>query len=174
MEKKPFLTEAMAQEIIQDVPDPLPRLRREGHPRERPPPQRGILLEQGLSRSILRSRPRRTPSSCKILKEEGCGVRLLLPDRADAVSESVRLYRQRHHVLLQRYPGWRTLQQAYKLGAYHQPGRLPRMVDFLEQTVGQYPGDDLLPLQSGRHLPAWARAKRASRSWTSPAMPSTA
>ena len=62
------------------------------------------------------------------------------------------------------------MKKAYELGAYINLDDAT-MVDFRSGWPGA--AGDLLPL-SPAGPSSWARAKRAFRSWTSPAMPSTA
>ena len=58
MEKKPFLTEAMAQQIIEDVPTPF-------HVYDEKGIRENVRRINKASRSILRSRRCRTLSSCR-------------------------------------------------------------------------------------------------------------
>ena len=74
MEKRPFLTEEQAQEIIQDVPTPFHVYDEKG-----PPHQQGLQLEQGLPGVFCRQGAAQPHHPAD---PEGRGLRrgLLLPD----------------------------------------------------------------------------------------------
>ena len=90
MEKKPFLTEAMAQEIIQDVPTPFHVYDEKGIRENARRINKAFSWNKGF-REYFAVKALPNPVILQILKEEGCGVDL-------------RFYRQRHHVLLQPDP----------------------------------------------------------------------
>ena len=149
MEKKPFLTESMAQDIIQDVPTPFHVYDEKGIRENARRINKAFSWNKGFREYFSgqgSAEPRHPPDP------EGRGLRrgLLLSDRADA-QRSVRLQRQRHHVLLQPDPCGGH-EEGLRAGRLYQPRR--RHDGGLPRPGGRCAGEHLLPLQSGRHLPA--------------------
>ena len=68
MEKKPFLTEAMAQEIIQDVPTPFHVYDEKGIRENARRINKAFSWNKGF-KEYLPSRPCPTPSSCKFCRK---------------------------------------------------------------------------------------------------------
>ena len=96
MEKKPFLTEEQAQEIIQDVPTPFHVYDEKGIRENVRRINKAFSWNKGF-REYFAVKALPNPIILQILKEEGCGV--------DCSSQrGLRFYRQRHHVLLQPDP----------------------------------------------------------------------
>ena len=119
----------------------VPRLRRKGHPGECPPHQQSLQLEQGLQGVFCgqgTAQPRHPADP------QGGGLRrgLLFPDRADA-QRGLRLYRPRHHVLLQPDPcgGY---EEGLRAGCLHQSGRCHH--GGVSGAGGWCAAGDLLPL----------------------------
>ena len=158
MEKKPFLTEAMAQEIIQDVPTPFHVYDEKGIRENARRINKAFSWNKGFKEYFaVKALP--NPVILQILQEEGCGVdcssltELMLSEVCGFTGSDIMFSSNQTPV--------EDMQKAYELGAY---------INLDDATHGGLPGpggrcagDDVLPLQSGRHLPAWARAKRASR-----------
>ena len=101
MEKKPFLTEAMAQQIIEDVPTPFHVYDEKGIRENVRRINKAFSWNKGFKEYFaVKALP--NPVILQILKEEGCGVdcssltELMLSEPA--------LYRPRDHVLLQPDP----------------------------------------------------------------------
>mgnify|MGYP000181751562 CR=1 FL=1 len=82
MEKKPFLTEAMAQQIIEDVPTPFHVYDEKGIRENVRRINKAFSWNKGF-KEYLRSRHCRTPLSCRSSRRR-LRRGLLLPDRADA------------------------------------------------------------------------------------------
>ena len=138
MEKKPFLTEAMAQEIIQDVPTPFHVYDEKGIRENARRINKAFSWNKGFKEYFaVKALP--NPVILQILKEEGCGVdcssltELMLSEACGFTG---------HEIMFSSNvsPACRRTSSA----------------------------------AITRAAPSvWARAKRAFRSWTSPAMPST-
>ena len=131
MEKKPFLTEAMAQEIIQDVPRPSTFTTKKASGKM---PAASTRRSAGTraSRSILPSRPCPTPSSCKFCRKR-LRRGLLVPDRADA--QRVCGFTGSDIMFSSNQTPVEDMQKAYELGAYINLDDAT-MVDFLDRVAG--------------------------------------
>ncbi len=102
MEKKPFLTEAMAQEIIQDVPTPFHVYDEKGIRENARRINKAFSWNKGFKEYFaVKALP--NPVILQILKEEGCGVDCSSLTEL-MLSEVCGFYRQRHHVLVQPDP----------------------------------------------------------------------
>ena len=156
MEKKPFLTEAMAQEIIQDVP----RLSMSTTKRasgKMPAASTRRSAGTRASRSILPSRPCPTPSSCKFCRKR-LRRGLLVPDRADA--QRVCGFTGSDIMFSSNQTPVEDMQKAYELGAYINLDDAPWWTSWTGWPVCRR----RCSAATIRAAPsAWARAKRASR-----------
>ena len=168
MEKKPFLTEAMAQQIIEDVPTPFHIYDEKGIRENVRRINKAFSWNKGFKEYFaVKALP--NPVILQILKEEGCGVdcssltELMLSEVCGFTGHDIMFSSNQTPV--------EDMQKAYELGAYINLDDAT-MVEFLER------GPVCRRRSSAAITPAepsgWARAKRAFRSWTSPAMPSTA
>ncbi len=168
MEKKPFLTEAMAQEIIQDVPTPFHVYDEKGIRENARRINKAFSWNKGFKEYFaVKALP--NPVILQILKEEGCGVdcssltELMLSEVCGFTGSDIMFSSNQTPV--------EDMQKAYELGAYINLDDAT-MVEFLERVAG-VPENIFCRYNPGGTF-SWARAKRASRSWTSPATPSTA
>ena len=160
MEKKPFLTEAMAQEIIQDVPTPFHVYDEKGIRENARRINKAFSWNKGF-REYFAVKALPNPVILQILKEEGCGVdcssltELMLSEACGFTGSDIMFSSNQTPV--------DDMKKAYELGAY----------------INLDDGWQACPRTSSaattRAAPSvWARAKRAFRSWTSPATPSMA
>ena len=169
MEKKPFLTEAMAQQIIEDVPTPFHVYDEKGIRENVRRINKAFSWNKGFKEYFaVKALP--NPVILQILKEEGCGVdcssltELMLSEACGFTGHDIMFSSNQTPV--------EDMQKAYRAGRLHQSGRCRPWWSF-------WSGWPVCRRRSSAAItPAgpssWARAKRAFRSWTSPAMPSTA
>lgn len=167
MEKKPFLTEAMAQQIIEDVPTPFHVYDEKGIRENVRRINKAFSWNKGFKEYFaVKALP--NPVILQILKEEGCGVdcssltELMLSEACGFTGHEIMFSSNQTPV--------EDMQKAYELGAYINLDDAPWW-----SFWSGWPG--CRRRSSAAITPAepssWARAKRAFRSWTSPAMPST-
>ena len=154
MEKKPFLTEAMAQQIIQDVPTPFHIYDEKGIRENARRINKAFSWNKGFKEYFaVKALP--NPIILQILKEEGCGVdcssltELMLSEVCGFTGSDIMFSSNQTPV--------EDMKKAYELGAYIN-------LDDATSSAATTPAEPSV----------WARAKRASRSWTSPVMPSMA
>ena len=102
MEKKPFLTESMAQDIIQDVPTPFHVYDEKGIRENARRINKAFSWNKGF-REYFAVKALPNPVILQILKEEGCGVDCSSLTEL-MLSEVCGFQRQRYHVLLQPDP----------------------------------------------------------------------
>lgn len=168
MEKKPFLTEAMAQQIIEDVPTPFHVYDEKGIRENVRRINKAFSWNKGFKEYFaVKALP--NPVILQILKEEGCGVdcssltELMLSEACGFTGHEIMFSSNQTPV--------EDMQKAYELGAYINLDDAT-MVEFLERVPGcrRKSSAAITPAEPS----SWARAKRVFRSWTSPAMPSTA
>ena len=141
MEKKPFLTEAMAQQIIEDVPTPFHVYDEKGIRENVRRINKAFSWNKGFKEYFaVKALP--NPVILQILKEEGCGVDCSSLTEL-MLSEALRLYRPRDHVLLQPDPcgGYA---EGLRAGRLHQSGR--RHHGGVSGAGGRGAAGDLLPL----------------------------
>ena len=101
MEKKPFLTEAMAQEIIQDVPTPFHVYDEKGIRENARRINKAFSWNKGFKEYFaVKALP--NPVILQILKEEGCGVELAQGGTLDG-------YRERTHMVVEGALACKTL-----------------------------------------------------------------
>ena len=155
MEKKPFLTEAQAQEILQDVPTPFHVYDEKGIRENARRLNKALQLESRASGSISPSRRLPTPAILQILKEEGCGVDCSSLTEL-MLSEALRLHRRATSCSPPTRPRRRSMKMADRAGRHTSTWMTATMVDFLDRA-GRCAGEHLLPLQSRRHVHRWAR-----------------
>ena len=168
MEKKPFLTEAMAQQIIEDVPTPFHVYDEKGIRENVRRINKAFSWNKGFKEYFaVKALP--NPVILQILKEEGCGVdcssltELMLSEVCGFTGHDIMFSSNQTPV--------EDMQKAYELGAYINLDDAT-MVEFLERWPVCRRRSSAAITPAGPS--SWARAKRAFRSWTSPAMPSTA
>ena len=168
MEKKPFLTEAMAQEIIEDVPTPFHVYDEKGIRENVRRINKAFSWNKGFKEYFaVKALP--NPVILQILKEEGCGVdcssltELMLSEACGFTGHEIMFSSNQTPV--------EDMQKAYELGAYINLDDAT-MVEFLSGWPGcrRKSSAAITPAEPS----SWARAKRAFKLWTSPAMPSTA
>ena len=167
MEKKPFLTEAMAQQIIEDVPTPFHVYDEKGIRENVRRINKAFSWNKGFKEYFaVKALP--NPVILQILKEEGCGVdcssltELMLSEACGFTGHEIMFSSNQTPV--------EDMQKAYELGAYINLDDAT-MVEFLERVAGV--PQEIFCRYNPAGPSSWARAKRAFRSWTSPAMPST-
>ena len=154
MEKRPFLTEEQAQEIIQDVPTPFHVYDEKGIRENARRINKAFSWNKGF-REYFAVKALPNPIILQILKEEGCGVdcssltELMLSEACGFTGSDIMFSSNQTPV--------EDMKKAYELGAYIN-------LDLRTSSAA-----------TTRAGPSsWARARRGSRLWTSPAMPSTA
>ena len=168
MEKRPFLTEEQAQEIIQDVPIPFHVYDEKGIRENARRINKAFSWNKGF-REYFAVKALPNPIILQILKEEGCGVdcssltELMLSEACGFTGSDIMFSSNQTPV--------EDMKKAYELGAYINLDDAT-MVDFLAVWPGSPRTSSAGTTRAGPS--SWARARRASRSWTSPAMPSTA
>ena len=168
MEKRPFLTEEQAQEIIQDVPTPFHVYDEKGIRENARRINKAFSWNKGF-REYFAVKALPNPIILQILKEEGCGVdcssltELMLSEACGFTGSDIMFSSNQTPV--------EDMKKAYELGAYINWTMPPWWTSW---TV--WPGSQrTFSAATTRAGPSsWARARRASRSWTSPVMPSTA
>ena len=136
MEKKPFLTEAMAQQIIEDVPTPFHVYDEKGIRENVRRINKAFSWNKGFKEYFaVKALP--NPVILQILKEEGCGVdcssltELMLSEVCGFTGHDIMFSSNQTPV--------EDMQKAYELGAYINLDDAT-MVEFLERA------GDLLPL----------------------------
>ena len=157
MEKKPFLTEAMAQEIIQDVPTPFHVYDEKGIRENARRINKAFSWNKGFKEYFaVKALP--NPVILQILQEEGCGVdcssltELMLSEVCGFTGSDIMFSSNQTPV--------EDMQKAYELGAY---------INLDDATmVDSWTGWPVCRRRCSaatiRAAPsAWARAKRASR-----------
>ena len=156
MEKKPFLTEAMAQQIIEDVPTPFHVYDEKGIRENVRRINKAFSWNKGFKEYFaVKALP--NPVILQILKEEGCGVdcssltELMLSEVCGFTGHDIMFSSNQTPV--------EDMKKAYELGFWS-----GWLVCRRRSSAAITPAGPS----------SWARAKRAFRSWTSPAMPSTA
>jgi len=168
MEKKPFLTESMAQDIIQDVPTPFHVYDEKGIRENARRINKAFSWNKGF-REYFAVKALPNPVILQILKEEGCGVdcssltELMLSEVCGFSGSDIMFSSNQTPV--------EDMKKAYELGAYINLDDAT-MVDFLDRWPVCRRTSSAVTIRAAPS--SWARAKRASRSWTSPATPSTA
>ena len=132
MEKKPFLTEAMAQEIIQDVPTPFHVYDEKGIRENARRINKAFSWNKGFKEYFaVKALP--NPVILQILKEEGCGVdcssltELMLSEVCGFTGSDIMFSSNQTPV--------EDMQKAYELGAYINLDDAT-MVDFLDRVAG--------------------------------------
>ena len=132
MEKKPFLTEAMAQEIIQDVPTPFHVYDEKGIRENARRINKAFSWNKGFKEYFaVKALP--NPVILQILKEEGCGVdcssltELMLSEVCGFTGHDIMFSSNQTPV--------EDMQKAYELGAYINLDDAT-MVEFLERVAG--------------------------------------
>ena len=168
MEKKPFLTEAMAQEIIQDVPTPFHVYDEKGIRENARRINKAFSWNKGF-REYFAVKALPNPVILQILKEEGCGVdcssltELMLSEVCGFTGSDIMFSSNQTPVEdMKRPTSW------VPISTWTTP---PWWTSWTGWPVCRRTSS----AATTRAAPSvWARAKRASRSWTSPAMPSTA
>ena len=132
MEKKPFLTEAMAQEIIQDVPTPFHIYDEKGIRENARRINKAFSWNKGFKEYFaVKALP--NPVILQILKEEGCGVdcssytELLLSEACGFSGSDIMFSSNETPV--------QDMKKAYDLGAYINLDDLTH-VDFLKNVAG--------------------------------------
>ncbi len=132
MEKKPFLTEAMAQEIIQDVPTPFHVYDEKGIRENARRINKAFSWNKGFKEYFaVKALP--NPVILQILQEEGCGVdcssltELMLSEVCGFAGSDIMFSSNQTPV--------EDMQKAYELGAYINLDDAT-MVDFLDRVAG--------------------------------------
>ena len=132
MEKKPFLTEAMAQEIIQDVPTPFHVYDEKGIRENARRINKAFSWNKGFKEYFaVKALP--NPVILQILQEEGCGVdcssltELMLSEVCGFTGSDIMFSSNQTPV--------EDMQKAYELGAYINLDDAT-MVDFLDRVAG--------------------------------------
>ena len=132
MEKKPFLTEAMAQEIIEDVPTPFHVYDEKGIRENVRRINKAFSWNKGFKEYFaVKALP--NPVILQILKEEGCGVdcssltELMLSEACGFTGHEIMFSSNQTPV--------EDMQKAYELGAYINLDDAT-MVEFLERVAG--------------------------------------
>ena len=132
MEKKPFLTEAMAQEIIQDVPTPFHVYDEKGIRENARRINKAFSWNKGFKEYFaVKALP--NPVILQILKEEGCGVdcssltELMLSEVCGFSGSDIMFSSNQTPV--------EDMKKAYELGAYINLDDAT-MVEFLERVAG--------------------------------------
>ena len=132
MEKKPFLTEAMAQEIIQDVPTPFHVYDEKGIRENARRINKAFSWNKGFKEYFaVKALP--NPVILQILKEEGCGVdcssltELMLSEVCGFTGSDIMFSSNQTPV--------EDMKKAYELGAYINLDDAT-MVEFLERVAG--------------------------------------
>ena len=132
MEKKPFLTEAMAQEIIQDVPTPFHVYDEKGIRENARRINKAFSWNKGF-REYFAVKALPNPVILQILKEEGCGVdcssltELMLSEACGFTGSDIMFSSNQTPV--------DDMKKAYELGAYINLDDAT-MVEFLERVAG--------------------------------------
>ena len=136
MEKRPFLTEEQAQEIIQDVPTPFHVYDEKGIRENARRINKAFSWNKGF-REYFAVKALPNPIILQILKEEGCGVdcssltELMMSDRCGfADGESIMF--SSNDTPREEY------ELAHKLGAIINLDDITH-IDFLEETIGEIP-----------------------------------
>ena len=136
MEKRPFLTEAMAQEIIQDVPTPFHVYDEKGIRENARRINKAFSWNKGF-REYFAVKALPNPVILQILKEEGCGVdcssltELMLSEACGFTGSDIMFSSNQTPV--------DDMKKAYELGAYINLDDAT-MVEFLERVMDK-PGD---------------------------------
>ena len=132
MEKKPFLTEAMAQQIIEDVPTPFHVYDEKGIRENVRRINKAFSWNKGFKEYFaVKALP--NPVILQILKEEGCGVdcssltELMLSEACGFTGHDIMFSSNQTPV--------EDMQKAYELGAYINLDDAT-MVEFLERVAG--------------------------------------
>ena len=132
MEKKPFLTEAMAQEIIQDVPTPFHVYDEKGIRENARRINKAFSWNKGFKEYFaVKALP--NPVILQILKEEGCGVdcssltELMLSEMCGFSGSDIMFSSNQTPV--------EDMKKAYEMGAYINLDDAT-MVEFLERVAG--------------------------------------
>ena len=132
MEKKPFLTESMAQDIIQDVPTPFHVYDEKGIRENARRINKAFSWNKGFKEYFaVKALP--NPVILQILKEEGCGVdcssltELMLSEACGFTGHEIMFSSNQTPV--------EDMQKAYELGAYINLDDAT-MVEFLERVAG--------------------------------------
>ena len=132
MEKKPFLTEAMAQEIIQDVPTPFHVYDEKGIRENARRINKAFSWNKGFKEYFaVKALP--NPVILQILQDEGCGVdcssltELMLSEVCGFTGSDIMFSSNQTPV--------EDMQKAYELGAYINLDDAT-MVDFLDRVAG--------------------------------------
>ena len=132
MEKKPFLTEAMAQQIIEDVPTPFHVYDEKGIRENVRSINKAFRWNKGFKEYFaVKALP--NPVILQILKEEGCGVdcssltELMLSEVCGFTGHDIMFSSNQTPV--------EDMQKAYELGAYINLDDAT-MVEFLERVAG--------------------------------------
>ena len=168
MEKKPFLTEAQAQEILQDVPTPFHVYDEKGIRENARRINKAFSWNKGF-REYFAVKALPNPVILQILKEEGCGVdcssltELMLSEVCGFTGSDIMFSSNQTPV--------EDMKKAYELGAYI---NLDDATMVTSSTVWPVCRRTSSAATIRAERSSWARAKKASRSWTSPVMPSTA
>ena len=157
MEKKPFLTEAMAQEIIQDVPTPFHVYDEKGIRENARRINKAFSWNKGFKEYFaVKALP--NPVILQILQEEGCGVdcssltELMLSEVCGFTGSDIMFSSNQTPV--------EDMQKAYELGAYINLDDAPWWTSWTGWPVCRR----RCSAATIRAAPsAWARAKRASR-----------
>ena len=132
MEKKPFLTEAMAQEIIQDVPTPFHVYDEKGIRENARRINKAFSWNKGF-REYFAVKALPNPIILKILQEEGCGVdcssltELMLSEACGFTGSDIMFSSNQTPV--------EDMKKAHELGAYINLDDAT-MVDFLDRVAG--------------------------------------
>ena len=132
MEKKPFLTEAQAQEILQDVPTPFHVYDEKGIRENARRINKAFSWNKGF-REYFAVKALPNPVILQILKEEGCGVdcssltELMLSEACGFTGSDIMFSSNQTPV--------EDMKKAYELGAYINLDDAT-MVDFLDRVAG--------------------------------------
>ena len=132
MEKKPFLTESMAQDIIQDVPTPFHVYDEKGIRENARRINKAFSWNKGF-REYFAVKALPNPIILQILKEEGCGVdcssltELMLSEACGFTGSDIMFSSNQTPV--------EDMKKAYELGAYINLDDAT-MVDFLDRVAG--------------------------------------
>ena len=133
MEKKPFLTESMAQDIIQDVPTPFHVYDEKGIRENARRINKAFSWNKGF-REYFAVKALPNPVILQILKEEGCGVdcssltELMLSEVCGFSGSDIMFSSNQTPV--------EDMKKAYELGAYINLDDAT-MVDFLDRVAGR-------------------------------------
>ena len=168
MEKKPFLTQEMAQQIMEDVPTPFHIYDEKGIRENARRINKAFSWNKGFKEYFaVKALP--NPVILQILKEEGCGVdcssltELMLSEVCGFSGSDIMFSSNQTPV--------EDMKKAYEMGAYINLDDATWWNFWSVSPVCRRTSSAAIT----RAAPSvWARAKRAFRSWTSPAMPSTA